>query len=129
MIVDISNELYTEIKNALTTVTVKKNYPKTLPNFPCVVMTFSTSTDRATIDSSGETHNLQLIDINIFTQSESSNEDVISIRKNIDEILGNKYRMTRAMDEEMENYADPTIDRWIMRYSYIISSGNKIYRG
>ncbi len=128
MIVEISNEIYTEIKNTLS-VTVYKEYPKVEPTYPCVVLGFGSSTLPDTIDSSGETHNSQYIDINIFTQEDGSNQLIIDTRISIDSILADKYKMTRETDNKMENPLDMSIDRWMMRYSYNISKDKKIYRG
>lgn len=126
MIIDISNEIYTEIKNTLS-VDTYKSAPKKIPTFPCVVVEFSGATMIETFDSGGENHNSQFIDINIYTQSDDSNQLIIEIRKAIDEILTDKYRMRRETDNRMDNPLDMTIDRWMMRYGYVISKDKIIY--
>ena len=81
MIVDVANELYTDLKNNVTSATVYKQRPLTVPVFPCVTLSFSTPIDSTTIDSSGENYNLITVNVNIYSDSEQFNTEIWNIRK------------------------------------------------
>jgi len=127
MIVDISNEVYTELKDKVSSATVYKRRPRVEPVFPCVILSFATQTETSTVDSSGETHNFITVNIDIYSQSTTFNSEILTIRKEIDSVLADYYKLERTLDEEMDNI-DPDIYRWIMRYDGVASSDNIIYR-
>ena len=63
MIVDITNELYSILKTALTGITTLTDYPSTVPNFPTVVFTeMFNNSNPSTIDSGGENHSVVAYD-------------------------------------------------------------------
>lgn len=130
MIVDITNEVYTELKNQLVGITVLTGFPETQPNFPCVTIEENSNTIRPdTIDTSGEKHNVVRLDINIFTNSKTKMQDAKNIRNSIDEILSGTYRMNRDFSDVIHNYADSSLYRYVMRYSFTIDNNKTIYRG
>lgn len=129
MIVDITNEVLTAIHNSLTNCTVEATYPNTIPTFPVVTVSeFENNVDLETIDSSGEKYNLQSIEINIFSNSTNYLTEVRAIRKSIDDIMSGTYRMSRGYSGETPNFADNSIYKYTLRYSYRIDANKKIYR-
>lgn len=129
MIVDVNNEIFDTIYDALPTCTVQSTFVNTQPNFPLVTVNeFENSADVDTIDTSGEKYNLQSIEINIFSNSETYLTEVRAIRNTIDNILSGTYRMTRGFSSETPNYLDSAVYRYTMRYSYKIDTNKKIYR-
>jgi len=129
MIVDITNEVFTEIKTALTTVTVKSEYPSTEPTFPFVTVTeISNDTDESTIDSSVQHYSLISIEVNIYCNSSRKISDAKSIRGTIYSILGDKYNMPRTFSNQVPNFLDENVYRYIMRYTCKVDTNRKIYR-
>ncbi len=130
MIVDISNEVLTDIKTTLTGVKVLSEYPSTEPTFPCVV--FSEMSNNSYIqskDSAGQHHSLVSFEINIFSNEENKISQVKDIRNRIDSIMSTKYNMFREFSGTIPNFLDNNIYRYILRYSCLIDSNRKVYRG
>lgn len=129
MIVDVTNELYTEIKNTFTGITVLPSYPDTTPSFPCVVIEeFSNETNPNHVDTSGEKYNDVSLEINIFTNTETKIYDAKQIRNSIDAILADKYRMSRTFSNSVPNYADRSIYRYTLRYDFSVNSNRIIFK-
>lgn len=130
MIVDISNEVFTSLKTALTGIRVETSYPSTTPTFPCVVFEeLSNNTDPETIDTSGEKYNDLVFQIDIFSESETKNSEIKSIRDSIDNVMSDLYRMTRGYSGRTPNYLDEAIYRYTLRYNARVNSDKKIFRG
>lgn len=130
MIVDISNEVFTNLKTTLTGITVLNSYPSTIPTFPCVVFEeISNNTDPDTIDTSGENYSDIVFQIDIFSESESKSSEIKAIRESIDNIMSGLYRMTRGYSGRTPNYLDEAIYRYTLRYNARVSSDKKIFRG
>lgn len=129
MIIDVTNELYTELKNTLTGITVLPSYPDTTPSFPCVTIEeFSNETSANHVDTAGEKFNDVSLEINIFTNTETKIYDAKQIRNSIDAILGDKYRMLRTFSNTVPNYADRSIYRYTLRYDFSVDSNRMIYK-
>lgn len=129
MIVDIINELYSELKSTLTDVNVFPAYPNETPSFPCLVIEEVFNTSRMdTHDSSGYKHSDINIEINIFSDAENKIGQVKDIRDRVDAIMNDKYNMARDDSRPVTNLADSNIYRYILRYSFSIDSNKKIYR-
>lgn len=130
MIVDIENELYTVLKDSLVDVTVEKEYNSKSVVFPCITISeISNNIYENTVDTSGETHNIQAFEINIFTAGSTKVTTAKSLRKQVDTIMGDTYKMSRDFSSATPNYIDDDIYRYTMRYSCIVSKNKKIYRG
>ena len=81
MIVDVSNEIYDRLKTELTGVTVLKAYPKTVPTFPCVVVSELVNTAKQnTKDSGGYKHCIIAFEIKIFSNKDNARTEVKNIR-------------------------------------------------
>lgn len=129
MIVDVLNELYTEIKATLTGITVLPSFPSTAPAFPCVIIEEDyNQTSAEHVDTAGEKINDVSIEINIFTNTDSKVHDAKQIRNSIDAILADKYRMSRTFSDNVPNFSDTTIYRYILRYSFSVDGNRKIYK-
>jgi hypothetical protein len=130
MIVDIVNEILTKLKTDLVGVTVYTSNPLTVPDYPCIIVReLSNSTHTPTRDSGGEKYNEVGVEINIFTNGSSKMSDGKEIRSNVDAIMSGHYNMNRIFGEEVPNYADQSIYRFIMRYNVIVDVNRTIYNG
>lgn len=129
MIVDVTNEVYTTIKNTLVGVTVLSAYPSTTPIFPCVIVEeISNITDLDTVDTSGEHYSNVSIEINILSNSQNKISEVKGLRGQIDDIMSGQYRMNRGFAGVTPNFIDSSIYRYTMRYSFKVDSNKTIYR-
>lgn len=129
MIVDITNEVYTNLKTTLTDVTVLPTYPSTIPVFPCITVEELTNTNNPdTHDSAGDHHSDAAIEIYIYTNGEDRISKAKNIRNRIDTIMNGTYNMLREESRPVPNPADLTLYRYVLRYSYTIDSNKIIYR-
>lgn len=129
MIIDITNEVYTNLKTTLTDVTVLPTYPSTIPVFPCITVEELTNTNNTdTHDSAGDHHSDASIEIYIYTNGEDRISKAKSIRNRIDVIMNDNYNMLREDSRPIPNPADLTLYRYVLRYSYTIDSNKIIYR-
>lgn len=129
MIIDITNEVYTNLKTTMTSVNVLISYPSTSPSFPCITIEeISNTTNRNTIDTNGEEYNDISFEINIFSDDANKITEMKTIRKQIDDIMSGQYRMTRGFSGQTPNFLDTNVYRYTLRYSCTIDSNKKIYR-
>lgn len=129
MIVDITNEVYTNLKDTMVTVTVLTAYPSTNPTFPCVTIEeISNTTNPNTIDTNGEQYNDISFEINIFSDGTSKVSETKTIRKQVDDIMSGQYRMTRGFSGVTPNFLDTNVQRYTLRYTCSINSNKMIYR-
>lgn len=130
MIIDVTNEVFTNIKSKLTGITVLTSYPSTTPTFPCVLVEELSNTNYPrSNDSAGEHHNSVTLEINIFSDSQNKVSEVKSIRNQIDELMSNTYNMNRTFSGTVPNFLDTNVYRYILRYTFVIDSNKQIYRG
>lgn len=128
--IDIENEILTAIHNACPTATVKKPNQIENPTFPCITVREKTNTTViSSVDTSGEYHSDITFEINIFSNSQTPILETKSFRATIDNILSASYGMNRVFDDEVPNYADSGIYRYVLKYQCIIDKNGKIYRG
>lgn len=129
MIIDITNELLTDIKTVLNGIKVLSAYPKTTPTFPCVIIEEMQNEDyQITRDSSGQTHCQIGFEINIFSNSERAMTEVKSIRSLIDGVAVGEYGLVRTFARQVPNYLDENIYRYLLRYNGVINENKTIYR-
>lgn len=129
MIIDVTNEIYTRLKNSINNCTILASYPDIAPSFPCIIIEEGSNTVlQETIDSGGQHHSEVLLELNIFSNSQAKITEVKSLRNQIDAILGDEYGMSRIFSGAIPNLADTTIYRYVMRYSFIINVNKEIYR-
>lgn len=129
MIIDITNEIYTNIKTELSNVTVLTAYPLTTPIFPCVTVEESSNTTNGnSIDTEGEQYSDISFEINILSNATNKVTETKAIRKQIDDIMSGQYRMTRGFSGVTPNMIDMNVYRYTLRYSCTIDSTKKIYR-
>lgn len=128
MIIDITNELLTEIKSTLS-VDVFTEYPKAKAKFPVIIFTEQSNvSDLDTVDSGGENCNLIYFEINIFTMGNNRIATAKALRNQVDAILGDKYKMYRSFSDSVANLADEDVYRYIVRYETKVTSEKMIYR-
>lgn len=129
MIVDVTNEVYTNLKTSLTGITVLQTFPSTSPTFPCIIIEeISNDINIDTIDTSGDNHCDVSIEINIFSDAENKITEVKTIRGQVDAIMSGQYRMTRGFTGTTPNFLDDNIYRYTIRYSFTIDANKQIYR-
>lgn len=130
MIKSLKNKIRYDLQSELSGITIYTDYPDGTPTFPCITLhEISNMDDLDTRDSSGTTHVDTTIEINIYTTGNSRQNDAMEIAYDIDDLLGGQYRLPKTMDEPVPNYADVSVYRRVMRYSFKISRNNTIYRG
>lgn len=129
MIVDITNDILTQIKLGISEATVLSAYPSTSPVFPCIIVEeLSNNSVPTTIDSGGEHYCDVSIEINIFTDNpQTKMSDAKALRNKVDAIVS-QYKLNRDFSSTTPNYADGNIYRYTMRYSAIVDSNKVIYR-
>lgn len=128
MIIDITNEILTKLKNDLD-VDVYTSYPQKTPKFPCV--TFEELANISvfdTIDSGGEHYNDIAFEVNIFSSSQPRLTKIREIRNAVDAILSDHYGLNRDFSGTTPNFVDQNIYRYTLRYSGIISESKVIHR-
>ena len=129
MIIDITNEVYTNLKTALVGITVLPTYPESVPIFPCVTFEELTNTTNVnTIDTNGEEYSDVSFEINIFTNSTSKVTDAKAIRGQVDAIMSGQYRMTRGFGGQTPNFLDTNVYKYTLRYSCTLDKNKTIYR-
>jgi hypothetical protein len=129
MIVDISNEILTKLKTDITTATVTTSYPDgklTKPNI--TFREIANTTDSISVDSSGERYNEVSFEINIFTFGNKKQSDALKLRQSVDVIMSGEYGMNRSFSDEVPNFLNAEIFRYIIRYDCLIDSNKVIYR-
>ena len=130
MIIDITNEMLTDIKNALTDAHVSTSQSPTTPKFPTVIVEeLVNSDDLYTKDSSGFTHSNISYAIEIYTIGTTRMSQAKKIRNQINEIISNKYGIARTSSSPIPNYLDENVYRYRMSYSGKIGKNKTIYRG
>ena len=129
MIIDITNEIFTSLKTLLTGVTVLPAYPSTAPEFPCVVvLEHYNQTKSDCVDTSGETVNDVSLEINIFTIGDTKMSDAKTFRNSVDNLLAGTYRMARVFSQEVPNYLDTNVYRYMLRYEFSVDINRTIYK-
>lgn len=130
MIVDITNELLTDIKNELVGIDVYTSFQSKISKFPTVIVEeIDNSSYLPTKDSNGFQHSGIAFSIDIYTRGNSRVSDAKKIRNRIDSVISNKYGMTRGTPVVAPNYLDDTIYRYRMTYRGLIDKRKTIYRG
>lgn len=130
MIVDITNQVLTDIKRKLNNITVLSSYQSTINEFPVVIVEESdNSTNLETKDSSGFTHVNIGFRIEIYTKGNRRMSEAKSIRNKVDEVMSGEYNMSRHTPTVIPNYLDNSIYRYRLNYTGIIDGNEKIYRG
>lgn len=129
MIVDITNEVYTNIKTTITNATVLPSYPSGDPTFPLITVDeLINTTNQNTIDTNGEKYNDVTFEINIFSNSPTKVTEVKLFRGQVDEIMSGQYRMTRGFSGQTPNVMDTNIYRYTLRYTCTIDQNKMIFR-
>jgi len=129
MIVNIVNEMFTKLDTDLTSVTVVTDYDEEVESFPRVVFyELTNNVNPDTRDSAGERHNQQSFQVEIYTVGKRKRTDAMKIRGEVDEILSGFYNCDRDFSEQLPNFMDRNIYRYVMRYSCIVDANKVIYR-
>ena len=130
MIIDITNELLTDITLALDGI-AKISTPNgdfEIANFPYVTFHEMSNIDRIdTIDTGGVEHNQLNFEVEIFTKGDTKMSDAKEIRNIVDSVLS-PLGLRRNYSDEQPNFLDERIFRYVMRYDCTVDSTKQIYR-
>lgn len=130
MIIDITNEILTELKTELNNIAeVNTSYPnKEFIGKRVTVEEIYNITNDATRDSGGHKTNTIALEVKIFTTGNTRMTDAKSIRNKVDNILNGKYRMSRDDGRPMPSQYGNEIYTYVLRYSFVIDTNKTIYR-
>lgn len=130
MIIDITNQVLTDIKNELSDIAVLSSYQSNISSFPIVIVEeLDNSAYMDTKDSGGFQHSSIAFSIEIYTKGNKKMSEAKHIRNKIDEIMSNDYGMSRGRPTIIPNYLDNSIYRYKLNYTGIIDKNKTIYRG
>lgn len=129
MIIDITNEVVTAVKNACPEAQVSSSYPKKVGKFPLITIDeIVNSTYEDSVDSSGENHSEIAFEINIFSTSKTPVGEVGKLRKKVDAILADAYGLSRESLGRVPNFSDTNVYRYTVRYDGVINKNKTIFR-
>lgn len=129
MIVDIFNEVYTELKNEIPNANVLNDYPFKVSKFPTIVIEeLDNTVDGNTVDSSGFNHTNISFRIEIFTKGNRKLSDSKKLRKSIDDIMSGKYGMERIGNNRIKNFIQDEIERLQLTYVGKLDKNKRMYR-
>lgn len=129
--IDISNEVYTLVLNALANydanIETKNVYTNTPSKYPFVsVEEIDNMVDTNTSDCEIENHAIVQYEINIFTKDPKKREKGMKIVQIVDELLAS-YGFTRVSKNELQD-TNETVYHFIIRYEATVSKEKVIYR-
>jgi len=128
--VDVFNLVFTTVYNAVNGgfqgVDVKAEYIDESAVFPCVTVTEGANTDyRKTFDDHLNPHHARImIDINVYTNSQTKQTDARKIMSVIDDAM-HGMKFVRTLMQNTPN-VDRTIYRLTGRYEVIVADGQTI---
>ncbi len=129
MIIDVTNEILTAIRNELSDVTVLSSYQVTDNSFPVVVVEEIDNSDNvSTRDSAGGFHCAVSIRVEIYTNGPNRMSEAKMLRNTIDSVVSDSYGMTRVSQESVPNFSDTSIFRYQIVYSCLVSKYKTIFR-
>ena len=90
MIVDITSEVYTNLKSTISNIYL--GYPSINPTFPCVIFEeINNNSNEDTFDTNGEKYNDITFELNIFSESSNRLSDIKILRQKIDDVMSGLY--------------------------------------
>jgi len=129
MIIDITNELLTLIKTELVGIaSISTPNNGKVASFPTV--TFRELENLAnfqTIDTGGEKHSDLSFEIEIYTEGSTQMTDAKNIRDIID-LTMTQNGLHRTFSENIPNFMDSSIYKYVLRYACTIDQAKRIYR-
>lgn len=126
--IDISNEVYTLVKNALDpSIKTSNVYTNTPSQYPFVsVEEIENMVDFETSDCEIENHAIVQYEINVYTKDPEKRAKGYEILQTIDELLAS-YGFVRVSKNNIQD-TNETVYRLIARYEGIVSKDKVIYR-
>lgn len=129
MIVDITNEILTDLKTTITDAKVLSSYQPTTTSFPVIVCEETDNvSDDNTKDSSGFTHCKITLNIEIYTNGPNRMSKAKTLRVVVDSILSDKYGLSRISQRPIPNFNDSDIYRYQISYVGSVDKNKKIFR-
>jgi hypothetical protein len=128
MIIDIANEVYTKLKTELVGVEMGTTFLENPTSYPFVTFSeVSNTASQNSKDSSGEYHNQLAFEVNIFTIGDDKKSQAKDLRILVDNVLSGYYNMDRDFSDEIPNFLNQTIYRYVTRYSCLVDKNKVIY--
>lgn len=128
MIVDLYNEIFTQLKTTHN-LNVNPEYDDEAPTFPVVVFKESANLDdEEHKDSSGFNYADLAFEIQIYTDGPSKMTEAKAIRNTVDGLMSGTYGMNRSLAQEVPNYIDRRIYRYVLRYECKANYNKQIFR-
>lgn len=131
--IDIETELYDELARLVLAefpdAFVSSEHIVSPPAFPAVFIeqTFSSELDAAKDSSGGENANAIIWTVNVYSNSQSSaKQECRAILQAIDQRMRH-YNFKRLTARPIDNAADPSIYRYVGRYTGIVGSNGNMY--
>ena len=133
--IDIENEIFTEIANAvegrMPKASLSSEYVKAPPKFPhaSVVEVDNSVLLRTRSSGSNENHVTVMYEVNVYSNKKVGNKT--ECRK-LFEIIDDRFiqmGFTRTMMNVIPDLYDATIYRMVGRYQAVVSKNHTIYRG
>ena len=129
MIVDITNEILTDLKTTITDAKVLSSYQPTTTSFPVIVCEETDNvSDDNTKDSSGFTHCKITLSVEIYTNGPNRMSNAKTLRGAVDSILSDKYGLSRISQRPIPNFNDSDIYRYQISYVGSVDKNKKIFR-
>lgn len=132
--IDIENEVFTEIANAVeeqvSGVSITSEYVKSPPSFPHISAVEVDNSVYARTRSSTQTENHAQVLYEINVYSNRKNGKKAECRRLMDIVDGRMLRMgfTRVTMSVVPDMYDATIYRMLARYQAVVSTNHTIYR-
>jgi hypothetical protein len=128
MIIDIANEVYTKLKTDLVGVEMGTTFLENPTTYPFVTFSeVSNTVSQESKDSSGEYHNVLSFEVNIFTIGDDKKSQAKDLRILVDNVLSGYYNMDRDFSDEIPNFLNQAIYRYVTRYSCLVDKHKVIY--
>ena len=131
--IDIENQIYTMVRNAILAeypkAFITSYYVRSPASFPAISFEkVDTYSDTATRDSgSNENYAVELYEVNIYSNDQDNKKSICKeIAQIVDDVLTPR-NFNRTMLEPIPNELDSTIYRLTGRYQVLVSKDNKTY--
>lgn len=128
MIVDITNELLTELKTLLVGTMVVSSYQNNNTKFPIVVVEeIDNYDDEGTKDSSGYNFCDISIRVEIYTEGQNRMSAAKALRNSIDSLFSDTHGLRREAQQAIPNFSDANVFRYQITYTGLVDKNRTIY--
>lgn len=129
MMSSITNNIITDLKTHIPSVTTLREYPQTTGDFPYIIVTEGDlSVDGSTMDSGGFHYNNYEVSLEIFTDGSGKINQATKIRGQINNLLGGEYGLERIYSNTISNMGDLNVYRYRMTFVGKLDKNKTIFR-